>query len=147
MPTTTQRGYGHKHQQATRLVLARDPLCTECQGRPSTSAHHDPPLALRDRRGGGFASDPTQMRGVCGPCHKALTAELNRQLLRQRRQARDEIEDEQGTSLPPNRNRPRRYPRVWPGAIDVPISGPVEVRHRDGTVERIESRRRYRPRS
>ena len=68
--------------------------------RRSTSAHHDFPLSERERRGGRFASDPSRIRGVSGPCHKRLTAELNRRLLRERRGQWDEF-DEHGCVVGP----------------------------------------------
>ena len=115
---TTARGYGHAHQRTRRRVLARDPICTEpgCR-RPSTIAHHQPPLS---ERSDGFVADSSRMREVCAPCHAKLTA-----VERERRRSLDP--DAELGSAPPPRGR-RGLRRVWVApSLSVQLAYPAEV--------------------
>ena len=118
---TTARGCGNAHQKARRRVLARDPICTEpgCR-RPSTIAHHEPPLSERTE---GSPHDPRGMRGVCRPCHAKLTA-----LEREHRRALDP-DEELGPAPPPPRGKRRQLRRVWvaPFLAGIELAEPAEV--------------------
>ncbi len=60
--TTTQRGYGHKHQRRARAVIAAQPWCTLCGRTRDLTADHIAPLA----RGG----DPLgPLRVLCRRCN------------------------------------------------------------------------------
>lgn len=50
------------------IVLRRDPVCTECGDRPSTTAAH-----IRSRSAGGDDS-LSNLRGLCTSCHSRETA-------------------------------------------------------------------------
>ena len=55
-------------QNLRKLVLHRDPVCTECNQQPSTDVDHRIALA----KGGTHSED--NLRGLCGPCHARKTA-------------------------------------------------------------------------
>lgn len=86
---TTQRGRCDEHQRKAwenpsantraltgadrarirRDTLAREPQCRRCPA-PATQADHIIPIAE-----GGSRDDPTNLQGLCGPCHQLKTAE------------------------------------------------------------------------
>ena len=68
-PTTAQMGYGGRWNRLSKLVRARDPICT-MQGceRPSEHADHIIPKS----RGGQDTME--NLRGLCKPCHSRKTA-------------------------------------------------------------------------
>lgn len=81
--TTTERGYGWKHQQMREIVLREEPLCRLCReaGRvtASTIADHIVPLAE------GGTGDRDNYQPLCGPCSDAKTqAEAKRARTRTR---------------------------------------------------------------
>jgi hypothetical protein len=128
---TTARGYGNAHQRARRRVLARDPICTEpgCR-RPSTIAHHEPPLA---QRSDGFVADPsrsvcgryTKRPGRCRACRRqqqpSRTPTLNEQLATPttpspttRRQPMRHLRKNNTTRSRPHQQQPHRPPANQP---------------------------------
>lgn len=114
-------------------------LCTECGLAPSSQVHHEPPLS---ERRGGSDTDTRLMRGVCAPCHRKLTGQLQPRL-----PPREQNEREETRPVPlPARPRSGKLPWVLEGAIAMPLTGPVEVHHRDGTVTVVETGERYIPR-
>lgn len=48
-----------------RLVLARDPICRACARAPSSDVDHVIP---------GDDHDPSNLAGLCAPCHASKTA-------------------------------------------------------------------------
>jgi 5-methylcytosine-specific restriction enzyme A len=48
-----------------RRILHRDPTCTECGQRPSTEVDH---LEAGDNH------DPSNLRGICTPCHRTKSS-------------------------------------------------------------------------
>ena len=72
--TAAQRGYGSRHRKTFRAtVLDRDPICMECQIRPSTVADHHP-LSRRELEAmGEDPNDPKHGRGLCASCHGRAT--------------------------------------------------------------------------
>jgi hypothetical protein len=71
-----KRKGGGRYRRFRARILARDVGCTEpaCPNR-STQLHHDPALVE-----GGQELNPNHARGVCGPCHQRLSAELRERL-------------------------------------------------------------------
>lgn len=73
--TTTERGYGWRHQQMRKTVLMEEPLCRSCLKRspplytPSVIADHIEPKAE------GGTDDRDNYQGLCQPCSDAKTAE------------------------------------------------------------------------
>ena len=72
--TSTQRGYGHRWQQARRVFLAENPLCLACEKvsrlTPATVVDHIDPHK-------GDASkfwNRGNWQPLCKPCHDAKTA-------------------------------------------------------------------------
>lgn len=60
-PSTTARGYGHAHQKARKLLLARTPICEVCRDAWATDMHHaDGDTSNRDR---------SNLVAVCEACH------------------------------------------------------------------------------
>lgn len=59
--TTTQRGYGHEHQQDRKRYLAEHPVCERCRRAFSEHLHH------RDRD--TFNRDGSNYEALCGRCH------------------------------------------------------------------------------
>jgi 5-methylcytosine-specific restriction enzyme A len=73
-PSAATRGYGREHRVARLIVLARDPVCVICQGRPATVADHHP-KSRRDLVAADLdPDDPQHMRGLCKRCHDGFTA-------------------------------------------------------------------------
>ena len=72
--TTTERGYGWRHQQMRKVVLREEPLCRAClamdppQYTPTTIADHIVPKAE------GGRDDRENYQGLCDPCSAAKTA-------------------------------------------------------------------------
>jgi len=72
--TTTERGYGWRHQQMREVVLREEPLCQACLAAEpkrytqSAIADHITPLAE------GGTSDRGNYQGLCQPCSDAKTA-------------------------------------------------------------------------
>jgi len=62
--TTTERGYGHKWQQARKRILREEPVCRVCNVRLSTEVDHVVPKYL-----GGTATR-SNLRGICRRCHR-----------------------------------------------------------------------------
>jgi hypothetical protein len=141
---TTRRGYGHQHQRTRKVVLLRDPVCTErgCTRR-SVEAHHDPALSERHPPGSD-RYNVELMRGVCGPCHDRLTGQLQSRRLKRQHAARVDDEETFPAPAPVSINR-RQLPRAWEGAVRVPLDGPVEVHRVDGTVTFVPAGQHYEP--
>ena len=70
--------YGADWQLRRARVLREQPNC-EC-GRPATDVHHV--VAAAD----GGSDDRSNLRAVCNPCHRRLTAEQNRARRKRRRE-------------------------------------------------------------
>jgi hypothetical protein len=142
---TTRRGYGHRYQQARKLVLARDVHCTErgCSRR-SVQTHHDPPLSERNPPGSD-RYNPELMRGVCGTCHHRLTGELQSRRLKRQTATRTFEEEETFPAPAPARPPGKGPPRAWVGQamIDLEHIGPCEVHYHDGVVVKLRSGERY----
>lgn len=72
--TTTERGYGWKHQQFRARMIRERPLCERCLKdgivRPSTDLHHK--AKIKDRP--DLAFDPFNIEMICQPCHDKATA-------------------------------------------------------------------------
>ena len=73
--TTTERGYGWRHQQMRELVLREEPLCRMCLAAeprrytPTVIADHRIPKAE------GGTDDRDNYQGLCQDCSDAKTAE------------------------------------------------------------------------
>lgn len=73
--TTTERGYGWRHQQMRDVVLREEPLCRSCLKRvppictPSVIADHIVPQFE------GGTDERENYQGLCVPCSDAKTAE------------------------------------------------------------------------
>lgn len=67
--SSTSRGYGSKWRKLRKEILARDPVCTLCNRRPSEHVDH-----ITSKAAGGNDS-PTNLRGLCEKCHKKKTAQ------------------------------------------------------------------------
>lgn len=69
--TTTQRGYGWKHQKARKALLNDEPLCRECTKHKrvniATIADHIVPLAE------GGAQGRANLQPLCTDCSNAKT--------------------------------------------------------------------------
>jgi 5-methylcytosine-specific restriction enzyme A len=59
-------------EMARKAILSRDPICRVCDKALSTEVDHITP-----REDGGADYDPTNLRGICSPCHWAKTASEN----------------------------------------------------------------------
>ena len=72
--TTTERGYGWRHQQMRKRVLAEEPLCRACLAMapkrytPATIADHVKPLAE------GGTGDRENYQALCRDCSDAKTS-------------------------------------------------------------------------
>lgn len=66
--SASSRGYGAEWRRLRALVLARDPVCTNCQRAPSTTVDH-----IRSRGAGGDES-MENLRGLCRRCHDRKSA-------------------------------------------------------------------------
>jgi 5-methylcytosine-specific restriction protein A len=66
--SAASRGYGAAWRELRRQVLARDPVCRECGRRVSVTVDHVTPKSL------GGTDDPSNLRGLCGTCHKAKSS-------------------------------------------------------------------------
>lgn len=67
-PTAHGRGYGKRWQKLRRMILNRDPVCTDCWRNPSTIADH----IIPKRDGGPDALE--NLQGLCQTCHNRKTA-------------------------------------------------------------------------
>lgn len=65
--STTERGYGHRHQLIRRIHLGREPLCRLCQ-RPATVSDHIKPI-----RDGGDPWSLANRQALCRKCHNEKT--------------------------------------------------------------------------
>jgi 5-methylcytosine-specific restriction protein A len=61
-----------KWEMVRRFVLRRDPICKVCDRALSAEVDHVVPLAA-----GGDPYDPTELQGICSPCHWEKTAREN----------------------------------------------------------------------
>lgn len=71
----TAKGHGRTGRPWLRIrkqVLARDPICTICWARPSTTVDHIVPLSLRP----DLAHVLTNLRGACLSCNSAGGARI-----------------------------------------------------------------------
>jgi hypothetical protein len=114
----TKRKGGGRYRRFRARILARDVGCTEpaCPNR-STQLHHDPALVE-----GGQELNPNHARGVCGPCHQRLSAELRERL---------------GLPYSPSSNPPAR-----PVEKAGPSSGPQGLARAGSSLTRGVARRR-----
>lgn len=65
---------GRGHKGFRDAVLARDPICVDCNLAASTVADHDP-IERRDLVTMGLdPNDPERGRGRCADCHNRRTA-------------------------------------------------------------------------
>lgn len=69
--SAARRGYDRRHQWWRLRVLARDPICVNCQAAQATEADHIMPIAR-----GGARLDLDNGQGLCKPCHSKKTAGL-----------------------------------------------------------------------
>ena len=72
---STERGYDATWRRLRRMVLAEDPLCRLCLERglivASREVDHVIPIAKRP----DLRLVRSNLRGLCKPCHSAVTAE------------------------------------------------------------------------
>jgi 5-methylcytosine-specific restriction protein A len=70
---TVERIRGRPLQRIRKRILSVEPLCVACkeQGRVTVATEVDHILALHK----GGADDDTNRQPLCGPCHKAKTAQ------------------------------------------------------------------------
>ncbi len=61
--SSAERGYGAAWRKLRELVLAEEPLCRVCGGRPSVMADHIVPKTH------GGTDDRENLRGICKRCH------------------------------------------------------------------------------
>jgi hypothetical protein len=61
--TTTERGYGHRHQQDRRRHLSQHPICERCSASWSQHLHH------RDHN--PHNRHPSNYEALCVGCHQA----------------------------------------------------------------------------
>ncbi|MBI0435415.1 HNH endonuclease [Roseomonas sp. KE0001] len=77
--SASSRGYDQHWRQLREAVLAAEPLCRFCaaQGRvtAATEADHIQPLRLRP----DLRLVPSNIRPLCTPCHRQVTAGFNRE--------------------------------------------------------------------
>lgn len=59
------RGYGSHWRRIAALILQRDPVCTACHQRASTTVDHVVPKCE------GGTDDETNLRGVCARCQQS----------------------------------------------------------------------------
>lgn len=64
--TAVKRGYDTRHKKWRKMILARDPVCKECNDKLSTVAHHI------DRDTKNVSMD--NGIGLCKSCHDRLHA-------------------------------------------------------------------------
>lgn len=72
-----ERGYGYKWTRIRERVLRRDNgLCQEClrQNRVTQAEHVDHIV----RKADGGSDDDANLQSLCGPCHRAKTAQEKR---------------------------------------------------------------------
>ncbi len=73
--SATERGYTSSGHLAFRaVVLARDPICVECDLAESTVADHYPLSRVELIARGMNPNDPKHGRGLCLRCHSIQTA-------------------------------------------------------------------------
>ena len=70
--TTTQRGYGWRHQQFRERVLRERPLCEDCLPvvTPATDVHHV--RKIKDRP--DLACEDSNVMCLCSECHTKRTS-------------------------------------------------------------------------
>lgn len=72
--TTTERGYGWKHQQFRERMIRERPLCERCIKTgvvtPATDLHHK--RKIKDRP--DLAFDELNIEMICQSCHDKATA-------------------------------------------------------------------------
>ena len=76
--TSHERGYSTRgHTKVFRpQVIARNPICVECNAAPSTIADHFPRSRKELIALGLNPNDPQYGRGLCKTCHDRSTARL-----------------------------------------------------------------------
>lgn len=75
--SASKRGYGTEHRKRRERVLARDPVCLNCEAQgvttPSTVYDHIVPIEA-----GGSVDDMENAQGLCDTCHNAKRAAESR---------------------------------------------------------------------
>jgi hypothetical protein len=126
-----KRKGGGRYRRFRARILARDVGCTEpaCPNR-STQLHHDPALVE-----GGQELNPNHARGVCGPCHRRLSAELRERL---------GLPYSPGSKPPARRVDKAGPPKVWLGEAfaDYEVEGPAQVIMHTGETRYVPAGRR-----
>lgn len=80
------------------------------------------------------------------PAHKVCNARHGGQLGAKRsRRDPDDLVEPVSASAPPRPRNTSGYPKVWEGAIRIPLVGPVEVHHAAGGVNRVARGQRFVP--
>jgi len=71
-PNAAGRGYGWTWEKVARVVRAEEPWCRICkaEGRYTLTTDVDHIIP----RAAGGTDDRTNLRGLCGTCHKRVTA-------------------------------------------------------------------------
>jgi hypothetical protein len=127
----TKRKGGGRYRRFGARILARDVGCTEpaCPNR-STQLHQDPALVE-----GGQELNPNHARGVCGPCHQRLSAEL-----------RERLDLPYSPSSKPSAQLVEKAgpPKVWLGEAfaDLAVEGPALVIMHTGDTRYVPGGRR-----
>jgi hypothetical protein len=127
----TKRKGGGRYRRFRARILARDVGCTEpaCPNR-RTQLHHDPALVE-----GGQELNPNHARGVCGPCHQRLSAEL-----------RERLDLPYSSSSKPSARPLEKAgpPKVWLGEAfaDLAVEGPALVIMHTGETRYVPGGRR-----
>ena len=63
--------YDWRWHKRRAVILARDPICIECERAPSTDVDHDPPWQGRYEHPADAPDD--ELRGLCHSCHSRKT--------------------------------------------------------------------------
>lgn len=69
----SQRGYGARHRKWRAVILARDPICVDCERRKSTVADHIVPIDAHDPWGRPELWLIANGAGMCKTCHDRKT--------------------------------------------------------------------------
>jgi hypothetical protein len=145
-PTNKQRGYTSRWDRLSRRARAHARFCAICgqaftKEDPASTDHLDPISEFGPR-----LPSPDRIQVVHRSCNSRRARQLEQQA-RARARPELELDGELDRPAPPPRVRvgSSRYPRVWLGALDVPVDGPADVIKPGGILIRVERGHRYVP--